>query len=51
MKKILEVAKTKYKLPKKSPNYWDNKKGKKTCLLMYSGGVDTSLCVHLLKKY
>lgn len=39
------------KLPAKSPNYGENKKNGKTCLLLYSGGVDTSICVHLLKEY
>lgn len=39
------------KLPKKSKDFYQNKKQGKTCLLMYSGGVDTSLCVYLLQKY
>ena len=39
------------KLPKKSPDYEENIKNKKTCLLLYSGGVDTSVCVYLLQKY
>lgn len=39
------------KMPKLAPDFQENKKNKKKCLLMYSGGVDTSLCVHLLQKY
>lgn len=39
------------KLPVKNENYEENLKKGKTCLLMYSGGVDTSVCVHLLKHY
>src|SRR3989344_1044683 len=39
------------KMPKQAPDYQKNKKLNKKCLLMYSGGVDTSLCVHLLQKY
>jgi len=39
------------KYPIKSPDFEENKSKKKKCLLMYSGGVDTSLCVHLLQKY
>lgn len=39
------------KLPVKSKDYEENKKKGKTCLLMYSGGVDTSICVYLLQKY
>ena len=39
------------KLPVKSKDYEENKKKGKTCLLMYSGGVDTSICVVLLQKY
>lgn len=39
------------KQPIMSPDYQNNKKNKKTCLLMYSGGVDTSICVYLLQKY
>ncbi|MBI4035038.1 MAG: argininosuccinate synthase [Candidatus Chisholmbacteria bacterium] len=39
------------KMPKQSSDYQENKKLKKKCLLMYSGGVDTSVCVHLLQKY
>lgn len=39
------------KMPKLAPDFQENKKKKKKCLLMYSGGVDTSLCVHLLQKY
>ncbi|OGF99843.1 argininosuccinate synthase [Candidatus Gottesmanbacteria bacterium RBG_16_38_7b] len=38
-------------LPKKSINFIKNRKAGKTCLLMYSGGVDTSICVFLLQKY
>ncbi|OGG03686.1 argininosuccinate synthase [Candidatus Gottesmanbacteria bacterium RBG_16_37_8] len=38
-------------LPKKHKDYQENKKQGKTCLLMYSGGVDTSICVVLLQKY
>ena len=39
------------KTPQKSPDFQENKKLNKKCLLMYSGGVDTSLCVHLLQQY
>lgn len=39
------------KLPNYSPDYAENKKKKKKCLLMYSGGVDTSISVYLLQKY
>lgn len=39
------------KLPTKSPQFEENKKQNKTCLLLYSGGVDTSVCVYLLQKY
>ncbi len=39
------------KLPAKSPQYEANKKNNKTCVLLYSGGVDTSICVHLLQHY
>jgi argininosuccinate synthase len=39
------------KMPQQSPDYQENKKLNKKCLLMYSGGVDTSLCVHLLQQY
>lgn len=39
------------KLPIKSADFEENIKKGKTCLLMYSGGVDTSICVHLLQKY
>ena len=39
------------KLPKKSKDYLINKKAEKKCLLMYSGGVDTSIAVVLLQKY
>lgn len=39
------------KLPTKSPQFVENKKQNKSCLLLYSGGVDTSICVHLLQKY
>jgi len=38
-------------LPVKSPDYEENKKHNKKCLLLYSGGVDTSICVYLLQKY
>ena len=37
--------------PSKSPHYEENKKAKKKCVLMYSGGLDTSICVHLLQEY
>lgn len=40
-----------YKTPKKSPDYEENRRKKRTCLLMYSGGVDTSTCVFLLREY
>ena len=39
------------KLPPKSPHCEDNKAANKKCLLLYSGGVDTSICVHLLSQY
>lgn len=39
------------KMPQQAPDYQENKKLNKKCLLMYSGGVDTSLCVHLLQQY
>lgn len=39
------------KFPKQSPNYAENKKLKKKCVLMYSGGVDTSIALYLLQKY
>jgi len=39
------------KLPKKAKDYSDNKANKKKCLLMYSGGVDTSISVYLLQEY
>lgn len=39
------------KLPHYSPDYAQNKKKQKKCLLMYSGGVDTSISVYLLQKY
>ncbi len=39
------------KQPKKSPDYLENKKQNKKVLLMYSGGVDTSISVYLLKHY
>lgn len=38
-------------LPKLSPNYQENKKKNKKCVLMYSGGVDTSVTLYLLQKY
>ncbi len=40
-----------YKQPIESKNKKENKKKKKTCLLLYSGGVDTSVSVYLLKHY
>jgi argininosuccinate synthase len=39
------------KQPTQSPDYWENKKLKKKCLLLYSGGVDTSVSLYLLQKY
>lgn len=39
------------KQPKMNPDCSDNKKKNKKCLLMYSGGVDTSISVYLLQKY
>lgn len=39
------------KQPVQSPDYEKNVKEGKTCLLMYSGGVDTSISVMLLKQY
>ena len=39
------------KEPKQAPDFQENIKNKAKCLLMYSGGVDTSLCVHLLQQY
>lgn len=39
------------KMPQQAPDNQENKKLNKKCLLMYSGGVDTSLCVHLLQQY
>ncbi|MBI3366626.1 argininosuccinate synthase [Candidatus Roizmanbacteria bacterium] len=39
------------KLPIKSKDFEENKKQKKSCILLYSGGVDTSICVYLLQKY
>ena len=38
-------------LPKKSPDFEENKKHNKKVLLMYSGGVDTSISVYLLKHF
>lgn len=40
-----------YKQPNKSKDINKNKKNSKTCLLLYSGGVDTSVSVYLLKHY
>ncbi len=40
-----------YKQPIESKNKAENIKKKKTCLLLYSGGVDTSVSVYLLKHY
>lgn len=39
------------KLPSISPDFSENSKLHKKCLLLYSGGVDTSICVFLLQKY
>jgi len=39
------------KKPKQSPDYLENKKNNKKVLLMYSGGVDTSIAVYLLKHF
>jgi len=39
------------KLPKQSKDFEENKKHNKKVLLMYSGGVDTSICVYLLKHF
>ncbi|KKP87162.1 MAG: Argininosuccinate synthase [Candidatus Roizmanbacteria bacterium GW2011_GWA2_35_8] len=38
-------------LPKKSQDFEENKKQSKKVLLMYSGGVDTSISVYLLKHF
>ncbi|OGK09192.1 argininosuccinate synthase [Candidatus Roizmanbacteria bacterium RIFCSPHIGHO2_01_FULL_35_10] len=38
-------------LPKKSQDFEENKKHNKKVLLMYSGGVDTSISVYLLKHF
>src|SRR3990167_3968155 len=38
-------------LPKKSQDFEENKKNNKKVLLMYSGGVDTSISVYLLKHF
>lgn len=38
-------------LPVKSPDYEDNVKNKRSVLLLYSGGVDTSISLYLLKNY
>ena len=38
-------------LPKLSPDFAENKKNNKKVLLMYSGGVDTSISVYLLKHF
>lgn len=40
-----------YKQPNESKDKAENIQKKKTCLLLYSGGVDTSVSVYLLKYY
>ncbi|MEW6610665.1 MAG: argininosuccinate synthase [Patescibacteria group bacterium] len=37
--------------PRQSPDFEENTQHKRTCLLMYSGGVDTSCCVYILQHY
>lgn len=39
------------KNPVQSPDYSENKKLNRKCLLLYSGGVDTSVSLYLLQKY
>ena len=49
--RFISVMTKHMKLPKQSKDFEENKKHNKKVLLMYSGGVDTSICVYLLKHF